>query len=64
VGFRADMLVNEKVIIEVKSVERLLEVHHKMVITYLKLSGMRLAILVNFATDNISESVFRKVNGL
>src|SRR5690606_18547046 len=48
VGFRIDILVENKVLIEVKSVENLAEVHHKQVITYLKLSGLKLGILVNF----------------
>ncbi|MBL7961245.1 GxxExxY protein [bacterium] len=64
VGFRLDILVNELVIIEVKSVEQLAEVHHKVVLTYLKLSGKKLGILVNFNTDDITESIFRKVNKL
>lgn len=51
-------------IIEIKSVEALAEVHHKQVITYLKLSGKKLGLLVNFNTENISTSIFRKVNGL
>jgi len=63
-GFRIDMIVNEKVIVEIKSVEHLAEVHHKQVITYLKLSGLKLGLLVNFFTSNISQSIFRKVNGL
>ena len=63
-GFRLDILVNDLVIIEVKSIEQLLEVHHKVVLTYLKLSGKKLAILVNFSTDNIEKSIFRKVNNL
>jgi GxxExxY protein len=63
-GFRIDILVNDKVIIEVKSIELLAEVHHKIVLTYLKLTGKKLAILVNFNTDNISKSIFRKVNNL
>jgi GxxExxY protein len=63
-GFRIDILVNEKVIIEVKSIENLAEVHHKQVLTYLKLSGLRLGILVNFNCNDISKSIFRKVNGL
>jgi len=63
-GFRVDLLVNDKVIIEIKSVERLAEVHHKQLITYLKLSGKKLGILVNFNTDDLSTSIFRKVNGL
>lgn len=63
-GFRADLIINDKVIIEVKSVENLSEVHHKQVLTYLKLTGLKLAILVNFNTDDINESIFRKVNRL
>ncbi|MDA3906597.1 MAG: GxxExxY protein [Bacteroidales bacterium] len=63
-GFRLDILVNNLVIIEVKSIEKLAEVHHKIVLTYLKLSGKKLAILVNFNTADISKSIFRKVNNL
>ncbi len=64
VGYRIDLLVEEKVIIEIKSVEVLLDVHHKQLITYLKLSGLKLGLLVNFNTDDISKSIFRKVNNL
>lgn len=64
VGYRIDILVEKKVIIEIKSVENLLDVHHKQIITYLKLSGLKLGLLVNFNCDNISKSIFRKVNGL
>ncbi|MBL7961606.1 GxxExxY protein [bacterium] len=64
IGFRIDILVNNLVIIEVKSVEHLAEVHHKVVLTYLKLSGKKLGIIVNFNTNNIAESIFRKVNRL
>ena len=63
-GFRLDLLVEEKVLIEVKSVETLAEVHHKQVLTYLKLTGLKLAILVNFNVENISKGIFRKVNQL
>tara|TARA_R110002049_G_scaffold188124_5_gene356413 strand:+ start:7956 stop:8156 length:201 start_codon:yes stop_codon:yes gene_type:complete len=63
-GFRLDLLVNNKVLIEIKSVENLAEVHHKQVLTYLKLSNLKLGILVNFNVDNISKGIFRKVNGL
>jgi GxxExxY protein len=58
------LLVEDLVIIEIKSVENLAEVHHKQVITYLKLSGKKLGILVNFNCANIESSIFRKVNGL
>jgi len=64
VGYRLDLVVEEKVIVELKSVETLLDVHHKQLITYLKLSGLKLGLLVNFNTDDISKSIFRKVNGL
>lgn len=64
VGYRIDLWVEKKVIIEIKSVENLLEVHHKQLLTYLKLSGMKLGILVNFNAADISESIFRKVNNL
>ncbi len=64
IGYRLDIVVEHKVIIEIKSVELLLDVHHKQLITYLKLSGMKLGILVNFNADNISKSILRKVNGL
>lgn len=64
VGFRLDILVEGKVIIEVKSVENLAKVHHKHVLTYLKLTKLKLAILVNFNVDNITSGIFRKVNEL
>ncbi len=64
VGYRIDLLVENKVIIEIKSVENLAEVHHKQILTYLKLSGKKLGILVNFNCVDINKSIFRKVNGL
>jgi len=64
IGFRLDLLIDEKVIIEVKSVAYMIEVHHKQVLTYLKLTKLKLAILVNFNVDNINSGIFRKVNGL
>ena len=63
-GFRADIIAEKRVIIEIKSVENLAEVHHKQILTYLRLTGLKLGILVNFNTENISQSIFRKVNGL
>ena len=64
VGYRIDILVNDKVIIEVKSVETLGDVHYKQVITYLKLSNRKLGLLVNFNTSKIEESIKRIVNNL
>jgi GxxExxY protein len=63
-GFRADLIVEKKVIIEIKSVENIAEVHHKQVLTYLKLTGIKLGLLVNFNSEDISHSIHRKVNGL
>jgi GxxExxY protein len=63
-GFRADIIVEKKVLIEIKSVENIAEVHHKQVLTYLKLTGLKLGILVNFNSDDISNSIYRKVNNL
>jgi GxxExxY protein len=64
IGYRLDLLVEDKVIIELKSVENLLDVHFKQIITYLKLSNLKLGLLVNFNCDDISKNIFRKVNGL
>ncbi len=64
IGYRIDLLVEDKVLIELKSVETLLKVHHKQVLTYLKLTGIKLELLVNFNCSDISKSIFRKVNGL
>lgn len=64
VGFRIDILVNNLVIIEIKSTELLAEVHHKQVLTYLRLYNKKLGILINFNSDDISKSIYRKVNKL
>jgi len=64
VGFRLDLLVENKVIIEIKSIEKIAQVHHKQILTYLKLSKLKLGILVNFNVNNITEGIFRKVNNL
>lgn len=64
VDYRLDILVEDKVIIELKSVETLMPVHHKQLLTYLKISNKKLGILVNFNTDNIDKNIIRKVNKL
>jgi len=64
VGFRLDLLIENKVIVEIKSVEKLAKVHHKQVLTYLKITDLCLAILVNFNVDDITSGIFRKVNHL
>lgn len=62
VAFRIDILVENKVIIEIKSVEELSKVHYKQIITYLKLTSIPLGLLVNFNTDSIKENIKRIVN--
>ncbi len=63
-GFRADIIVSDLVLVELKSVEALLPVHKKQVLTYLKLTGLKLGILINFNTNLIKDGIARVVNGL
>jgi GxxExxY protein len=63
-GFRADLIVENKVIIEVKLVERLAPVHRMQLLTYLRLTGKRLGLLINFDTALIKDGIARVVNGL
>ena len=64
VAFRLDILVDNKVIVEVKSVEGLLPVHHKQLLTYLRLTNLKLGLLINFNTDELQKSIIRIVNNL
>lgn len=63
-GFRADFIIENKVIIELKSIEALAPVHYKQVLTYLKLSNLKLGLLVNFNVDLIKDGIHRVVNNL
>jgi GxxExxY protein len=63
-GFRLDILVDDLVIVEIKSVELLAPVHHKQLLTYLKLTRLKLGLLVNFNTDDINSGIVRIVNNL
>ena len=63
-GFRIDLLVEHKVVVELKSVEVLLDVHHMQLLTYLRLTGHKLGLLINFNVPYIKNGIFRKVNGL
>jgi len=63
-GFRADLIVEEKVLVELKSVELLAPVHYKQVITYLKLTGLKLGLLINFEQQLIKNGIKRIVNKL
>lgn len=62
-SFIADIIVEDKVIIEVKAVTEISNIHHQQLLTYLKLTSLKLGILVNFNTDYIDKSIFRKING-
>ncbi len=62
-GFRIDLLVNDRVIVEIKSVECIAEVHHKQLVTYLKLTNKKLGLLINFNVTSLTDSIIRKVNG-
>ena len=63
-GFRLDILVNELVIIEVKSIDVLLDIHHKQLLTYLKLFNKRLGLLINFNAVSLDKfSLIRIING-
>jgi GxxExxY protein len=64
IGFIPDMVVGNKVIIELKSVENLAEVHYKQLLTYLKLMNMRLGLLINFNVPLIKDGIHRIVNKL
>lgn len=63
-GFRADLIVNNKVIIELKSVESIAPVHPKQVLTYLKLTNLKLGLLINFNESLIKNGITRIVNNL
>lgn len=63
-GFRLDLLVDDLVIVEIKSVEALATVHHKQLLTYLKLTNLKLGLLVNFNTDDINKDIVRIVDNL
>ena len=63
-GFRADLLVERKVIVELKSVERTAPAHKKQTLTYVRLAGMRLGLLVNFGAALIKDGITRLEAGL
>jgi len=61
-GFRADLIIENKVIVEIKSVEQLAPVHHKQLLTYLKLTDKRVGLLVNFNVNLVKDGIVRIVN--
>lgn len=62
-GFRADLIVEDKVIVELKSVENIHPSHQKQVLTYLKLTGLKLGYLLNFGAPVIKDGIWRIING-
>ena len=64
IGFRADVIIDNKVVVELKSIEALAPVHYKQVLTYLKLTNCKLGILINFNVALIKDGIHRIVNKL
>ena|SRR5438105_513904 len=64
IGFRADLIVEDRVVVEIKSVEVLAPVHRKQLLTYLRLADKRLGLLINFNAALIKDGITRMVNGL
>jgi len=62
-GFRADLIVENKVIIELKSVQKIANIHKKQLLTYLKLSKMKLGYLINFNEELLKNGITRIING-
>lgn len=63
-GFRADLIVEDKVIVELKSVETIAPVHKKQVLTHLRLMNLKLGLLINFGDEFIKNGISRIANGL
>jgi GxxExxY protein len=63
-GFRADLEIEQKLLVELKSVEKLVPVHSKQVLTQLRLSGRKLGLLINFGEARLKNGIQRIVNGL
>ena len=63
-AFRIDLVIDNKVIVEIKSVEKVLPVHQKQLLTYLKLSGLKLGLLINFNEAHLKDGITRIVNKL
>ena len=63
-GFRADIIIENKVLLELKSIERVVPAHKKQVQTYLRLTGLKLGYLLNFGEAVLKSGITRCVNGL
>ncbi len=64
IAYRADMIVEDLVVLELKSVEKLLPVHTKQLLTYLRLLDKRLGLLINFGASRIKRNIIRVANGM
>jgi GxxExxY protein len=64
IGFRTDLIIENKVIIEIKAVEQIANVHPKQLLTYLKVTGLKLGLLINFNESLIKNGITRIVNNL
>jgi GxxExxY protein len=64
VGFRADLIVADRVVVEVKSIEAIAPIHGKVLLTYLRLADKKLGLLINFNVDLIKDGIKRVVNNL
>lgn len=64
IGYGIDLIIDKKLILEIKAVETLLPVHYAQLLTYLKLSGLKLGLLINFNSKTLKNSVHRVVNNL
>lgn len=62
-AYRIDLLVEERIIVELKAVEKLLPLHEAQLLSYLKLSGHRLGLLLNFHTAHLRDGIRRLING-
>jgi len=64
IGYRIDLLVENKVIVEIKSIDKLVPVHYAQTLTYLRLTGLKLGLLINFNTLLLKNDIHRIVNNL
>lgn len=64
IGFRADLIIENKLILEIKSIEKITEVHAKQVMTYLKITNIKLGLLINFNVPLIKFGITRIANNL
>lgn len=62
VGFRADLIIEKKVIVEIKSIEMIAPVHKKQVLTYLRLAGLKIGLLINFNEALLKNGITRLFN--